>query len=68
MKQPAQHDMDRPRVKQIVAYVDTELFAALDAGRKLYPHRISMSGYVEMVLRRQLDRRRKRRAAAGTSA
>ena len=60
--------MNQPRIKQLVTYVDTELFATLDAARKHYPHRISMSGYVEMILRRHFDRQRKRRADVETAA
>jgi len=60
--------MERQPLKQIVAYVDRDLFVDLDTARKRSMHRLSISSYVEGILRRHVQRERKRKTAASTAA
>ena len=51
--------MDRNCSSQIVAYVSPELRKQLESDRLRLGHRVSISAYVEAVLRRHLDRKKK---------
>lgn len=54
--------MDSNCSSQIVAYIAPELRKQLEADRMRLGHRVSISAYVESVLRRHLEK--KRRVAA----
>ena len=48
---------------QIVAYVSPDLKAIIEQERKSAGHRVSMSAYIEGVLRRHCDHNKKKSAA-----
>jgi len=60
--------MARQPLKQIVAYVDPDLYVDIDMARKRSTHRLSISSYVEGVLRRHVQRERKRKTAVSSAA
>jgi hypothetical protein len=55
--------MTKQPLTQIVAYISPDIKALIEQERKRSAQRISMSAYVESVLRRHVERTRRKSAA-----
>ena len=55
--------MSKQPLAQVVAYISPELKVLIEQDRKRSAQRISMSAYVESILRRHVERHRRKAVA-----